>query len=54
MYDKYKDKGFVILGFPCNQVSEILDPCDLNCAHLLISSVVKNLAPTIKLQNSVP
>lgn len=20
LYEKYKDKGFVILGFPCNQV----------------------------------
>jgi len=38
MYDKYKDKGFVILGFPCNQFlkqdpgtdAEILDFCQVN------------------------
>jgi len=38
VYDKYKDKNFVILGFPCNQFmgqepgsnSEILDFCQKN------------------------
>ena len=38
LYDKYKDKNFVILGFPCNQFmgqepgsnSEILDFCQKN------------------------
>ena len=29
LYKKYKDQGFVILGFPCNQVRPIphLHPC---------------------------
>ena len=26
LYDKYKDKGFVILGFPCNQAGLSLQP----------------------------
>ena len=26
LYDKYKEKGFVVLGFPCNQVN-ILHLC---------------------------
>jgi len=38
MYEKFKDRGFVILGFPCNQFlhqdpgtdAEILDFCQLN------------------------
>lgn len=38
LYEKYKDKGFVILGFPCNQFlrqdpgsnEEILEFCQLN------------------------
>lgn len=38
LYKKYKDKGFVVLGFPCNQFlnqdpksnEEILDFCQLN------------------------
>lgn len=38
MFEKYKDQGFVILGFPCNQFagqdpgsdSEILDFCQTN------------------------
>ncbi len=24
LYDKYSNQGFVILGFPCNQVGQIL------------------------------
>ena len=35
LYKKYKDRGFVILGFPCNQVRPIshLHPCPHSHSH---------------------
>lgn len=35
MYDRYKDRGFVLLGFPCNQASRLLlATCFKSCSYL--------------------
>ena len=44
LYDKYKDRGLVILGFPCNQVNTIRGTSYHRSDVILpSSSVVKNL-----------
>jgi glutathione peroxidase len=49
LYQKYKDKGFVILGFPCNQFGN-QEPGD---EHSIVNTCLRNYGVTFPMMSKI-